>query len=400
MKKYGLYLVIFLFTGVLFARDFSFWAVETDDNSVTECYGESISTITTKDDVEISVSMVRCNEDDYYRVCVDIKNLGNEPFNFSDKCIFAYEGNYDENEWNKMDYLPARDFYEKAKHDATVKTVLAAVSLGLAAIDSGLAPDHFDLPPIVPVPVPSPIGVKKSRNGSRLYKASRSSRHDGDPIWVGLGLMNLFGTLDENEDTLEFLDNHLLFSETIGPDEGYSGIFYLPTDKGPDFKICMQISKDEEIEYYFSRSDRERVLHPFMDTDDNQYAIIFYGGSGNDFYPNTGVDFGFFNKNLGGYFGFGFGYQNGYRYERYALNFDAGLSEKCCPHLWLLFGLGCSAYNETNENDFDYEAEDVYFNIGPEVGLNFIYGFLDFGGKVRYKIHGPLEVELMFGFAF
>lgn len=391
MKKYSLYLALFLFSGILFARDFSFIAVETENNSVTECYGESLSTVTTKDNIEISLSLERCDGGDYYRVCADIKNLGNEPYHFDDKDIYAFAGNYDENQWETLDYLPARQFYEKAEDDATVKTVLAAVALGLAAIDSGLAPDPFDLPIIVPSPVP---------HRTRVYHANRSSHHDGDPVWVGLGLMNLFGTINENEDSLEFLENHLLYSETIGPDEGYSGIFYIPTAKGPDFKITMDISEDESIDFYFSRTDRERVLHPFEDTDENQFAIIFTGGSSNQFYPNIGLDFGFFNKGVGAYFGYSLGYQESYHYLKGAVSFDTGVTDKLCPHLWMTGGVGCTIYIEETQDYYGNDDENVYFDIGPEVGLNAIYGCLDFGCKVRYKIMGPVEFELMFGFAF
>lgn len=399
MKKLSLILTFILFTGALFARDYSFMAVETDNNSVTECYGESVSTIKTEDNIEISVSMDRCQNGNNFRVCVDIKNLGDKDFHFDDDCIKAYYGNFDENEWERMEYLPAREFYEEAQHDATVRTVLASIALGLAAIDSGLAPDPFDFPIIPPPIIPGPIPVGGG-HGTRLYKASRSSHHDGDPVWVGLGLMNLFGTIDENESTLDFLADHLLYSETIGPDEGYSGLFYLPSEKGPDYKITMRLSKTETIEFYFSRTDREKVLHPWMDTDDNQFALLFSVGSSNAFIPHIGCDFGFFNAHTGGYFGYGFGYQESYHYERFEGMLDFGVTEKLCPHLWIMGGAGMSVACETIEDNWGYEKDQYYFSAGPEVGLNVIFGGFDFGGKVRYKIFGPVEFEIMAGFAF
>lgn len=398
MKKYTLLLIIFLCASSLFARDFTFLAVETDKNSVTECYGESISTVKTKDDIEISVSVDRCDDGDNFRVCVDFKNLGDEPFKFDENNIKAYYGNYDEAEWDYMDYVPASEFYEDAKGDAVFRTVFAAVTLGLAAIDSGLAPDPFDFPPLRPAP--SPRVISNGGHGPRVYEAHRSSRHDGDPIWVGLGLINLFGTIDENENTLDYLSNHLLFSEKIGPDEGYSGLFYLPEEKGPDYKISIRVSREETVDFYFSRSDRERVLHPFMDIDENQFAMTFNLGSSTDFNLHFGMDFLFCNKGLGGYFGLGYGNKESYHYLREDILFDGGITDKLCPHLWIIGGIGCTYFEETTRDNDNHRHHHNGFTIGPEVGLNAIYGPLDFGGKVRYKVFGPVEIEVMMGVCF
>lgn len=391
MKKL-LFTILFLFTvGTIYARDYSVSAIKTDNNQVDTYYGESISTVITRNNLEISLS-IKPVEYSELRVCVDIKNLGDETFKFNERNIRSYQGNYDDNTWSETDYVPASVYYEKAEDEAHFKTVMAAIGLGIAAIDAGFAP----LPPEPFIP-----GFSKPRG--RRYEIVG----DGDPAMVGFGLANLFITLNENESTLEYLDHHLLFSAEINPKEGYSGIFFLPAVKGPDYKIRMKIDKEEIIDFYFTRSDKEEILHPWADTDRTKFAFTvnpgfrFESGFGN----SLGMNFLFLTKATGGYFGFDAGYGHSAKYdavEFYSIN--GGVTEKIAPHTWLVGGLGFE-YFETYTSIHGSLSHSRYqssygFAFGPELGMNFNFNWIDFGFNCKYKFAGTAEFSTAIGFAF
>lgn len=397
MKKSLFTVLLLLCCGMLFARDFTVDAIKTDKNDVTTCYGESVATVTTQNNLEISLS-VKPVEDSQLRVCVDIKNLGKETYKFNERNIRSYQGNYDDDSWSETEYIPATQYYEQAEDEAHFKTVMAAVGLGIAAIDAGFAP-------LPPDPFLPGIGHVGPGPRDRHYHVDRG--YHGDPAFVGLGIANLFITLDENEDTLTYLNRHLLFSEEIKADEGYSGIFFLPANKGPDYKIRMKISKEEIVDFYFTRSDKEEILHPWADTDRTKFAFTINPGirieSG--FGESVGMNFLFCTKDVGGYFGFDAGYGNSAKYGSVEfMSVNGGITEKIAPHTWIIGGLGFEyfeAYKPLSSDSAKSRYQSTYgFAAGPEIGMNFIFNWIDFGFNVKYKFMGTAETSLAFGMAF
>lgn len=388
MKRF-LFIAFFItLTCSVFARDYKIKAVETAVNEVAEIYGESVSTVITKDNIEISLSMAPA-KDGEIRVCVDIKNLGDTIYRFDEKDIRAYFGNHDTDNWKASDYVPPTEYYERAENIAEFNTVMAAVGLGLALMDSGFTPNVY---------YRSRPRIRNSRHPRHYTIEPVPHEHYSDPAFVGLGIANLLITLDENESTLDYLKDHLLYSAEIEPNEGYSGIFFIPADKGPDYKISFRIGKGEVIDFIFERSDRERIIHPWADTTDTKVAFTFFPGVqyNTGFVPTFGMNCSWLTKGVGGYFGFSYGEGPIIAYDNTEIvEFGGGITTKLCPHVWFTGGI---SVQYQNMYEGIYCTKSIW-TAGPNLGMNFNFGWIDFGFETKYRLFNDWEASLGLGFA-
>lgn len=388
MKRNILFAILFSLSISLFAREHKIVAVETENNVVTECYNESVSTVRTKDNIEISLSLSLTTENEI-RVCVDIKNLGDSSYRFDERDIRAYFGNHETDMWKESEYVPPTAYYERAEAKAEFNEAMALVGLGIALIDGGFTP-------------PLLYGYRPhSRHGhyTRHYTIEPipQERH-ADPAFVGLGIANLILAFEEGETTLDYLRDHLLYDAEIEPNEGYSGIFFIPADKGPDYKISIRIGKGEVVDFTFERSDRERILHPWADTSDTKVAFTFFPGVqyNNGFIPTGGMNCSWLTKGVGGYFGFSLGEGRVFSYDREKLvEFGGGITTKLCPHVWLTGGLSAE-YIQCIENK---KLIKEIWTAGPDLGMNFNWGWVDLSFETKYRLFNVWEASLGFGFA-
>ncbi|MBK5200923.1 MAG: hypothetical protein JJE21_05245 [Spirochaetaceae bacterium] len=72
--------------------------------------------------------------------------------------------------------------------------------------------------------------------------------------------------LEHNEKSLPFLENQLLYSSRIKPSSNYSGVLYFPVDNNyPDYRVVYKDTINENLNFYYNRSDRAEVLNPWLD---------------------------------------------------------------------------------------------------------------------------------------
>lgn len=105
------------------------------------------------------------------------------------------------------------------------------------------------------------------------------------------------------------------------------------------------------------------------------------------------------------------------QYNRDVLNLNVGATLQLMENVWLLAGCGVDitftnyygsiyAKPKNTSQDYEYYAKGYAadksptFVAVPQIGLNFSYGYLDFGAMYKYNIKEGHMIDLMFGIAF
>ena len=82
----------------------------------------------------------------------------------------------------------------------------------------------------------------------------------------------LFSIAAEASIDLNYLSRNLLFSQVVTPGETVNGIIFINKNLGPDYKICFPVQADEIINFYFTRSDKQSILHASIT---NWNAVVY-----------------------------------------------------------------------------------------------------------------------------
>ncbi len=431
MKKnvFSVFFLVFLIP--VFAREFT----------LSDEAGNPVIFYESQNGLEISVAARNILSERMVRYAVSIKNNSYEDFYFDEKSISVLQGNSGTDSWSYLNYYNAPAYYAMKEAEYNAAAVVAGVGLGLIFLDLLL-----DLHP----------GVYYS---SRGYYAPLSPHRRLRPYdslfatWLDVGISTavISSLMDDFDYNPGHLKNALLFSKKIAPGESESGYFVADVGSGPDYKVRIDISKDEAAEFVFLRSDRKEILYPWSDPKTSRHSFS-YG----IFFPMEGYNFSanyiWGGQPVGSYLSFNaqidgiadsrpLGEVNGsnlvvftdeYYKDRYpkgsasfvpdgksfsdVVGFTAGISVKTVPHTWLLVGCGIDVETlclrgtiKDSSNAVIVENAWVYNSRGnvyavPQVGFNAVFNFLNFGGTFSWRLgegakSGPLYGAFV-GFSF
>ena len=395
MKKSLIYF-LFTFCSFLYAANIKLNAIDDGKVFITDTSSSSTATYVTENHVHVSVMATDANND-LIRLGVQISNNGDENFYFNENSIMAYQGIYEADNWTGINYYPASKYYSSKEYEYGAAVTVAAIGCGVMLVDMMLANDcDNDSKPGREEPSnkrPSNPGKHSSpkRPGHHKYPAPRpgpSKHHNRTNIEITYDFSFLFSIAAEASIDLNYLSRNLLFSQVVKPGETVNGIIFINKNLGPDYKICFPVELDEIISFYFTRSDKQSILHPWKDDKESHSAITVTMGLP---YPER---FGFSYM----YCGVPVGLYAGLNYQLSWINNEStglflGLDFKTAPHTWLMLGYEC---------DFDYSknySDEVKIYSVPQVGLNFIFNVIDFGAMFSYKIGVGPKFDLMFGCA-
>ncbi len=379
MKKSLFFIVLLSLATLGFAKSFEVYATRTFPNVVSDLHGYSTSSITTKNNVVITMAVKRYNASNL-KVYVDIENYGTVPFYFDENQIFAFQGNHEVDKWSMIDYIPATKAFRKIQMDNAgdnkTQKFFAGVSIAFSDLQDKLEDQDVNLP------------FAKDKY-SRIYSLETENENQRI-ILESKRNDDILAKMDSSGTSSNYLKKNLLYSKMVNPMQGYSGIFYLPIGNEPDYKIQIDISPIENSVFYFERSDRWKVLHPFGDNDDSK--LIF--ASGVEISPNSDLK-GFSvyllydAVPLGTYLAIG-PCANSLVFDSHmGIKVSLGFEAKVFPYTWLMAGIGTKFNTYTNE-----------FNIAPQLGFNHVIGPLCIGYSAEYAHTKGLSFNFFIGGTF
>ena len=442
MKKKIFLVVFFAVPVLLFSRDFHLLSIEKSGSEIN-FVDNVVQTEESSSGISVSVSPTTIADGEII-FAFDIRNSGQKNYNFDEKSITFYTGNYEKNEWKILDYQYPSVYLESARAKAITKTVFSAIGLGLSLFNSDIpfVPDFF-LPPLI---LPGLNGLPNVVFSGRFYDYSHSPTFSlFDAALLGAGISGLVEGINEQAHAIPFLEQNLLFSDTIKPENGYFGLVYVPEFYKPDLKIEVRVSSGEVLTFYYTRSDRKYIINPWLDRDYGRFSMAF-GTTIPHFdefnfismYNGTSIGWYFgFNMNFSGYFVEAEGtlYPSGkfrfYSGSSKGLSFtknekqthilgglSTGLTIKTFPYTWLLIGCGFNFYglkyqgNVYNgstliEKNVWLDYDRFYFSPTPQVGVSCLVGPIQVASLFEYRFNyaeytkqSGFNCKLMAGFAF
>lgn len=420
MKRILVFFIsIFSFFSV-FAKDVTLSSIKTSYNEIiTDDKGNQTQTVKTNTGIELQVQAQIVNKDVQFNII--LKNIPYE-YNVSQDCIKTYIGNYNTDIWkettstvrlntNKVDPL----------QDANACLVLATTGFcGLSVLDYYYSNSNRY------------SSTTSTGNGS-VSKSVTIKRPDVNiSISVSPDFVWLYSkALEKNQDAV-----------SLAPTT-YEGSFYIPAEKGPDYRLRIVMSKQEYVDFYFARSDRDDIIKPYKDRSYARHSLMFdmnvpkfdcfgfyyiYSGKPVGFYlgsalhiDNNDID------TLGEISNSNFSNLRVYNFntpcflqditdnEENYINFDLGLTVKTVSNTWLM--LGCSmdfvqkfyygnSYCETPYHEVLFvengwvKDTDWYFYIGPQFGVNLIFNHFDVAATYTYLFGKGPTFDLLVGYSF
>ena len=442
MKRIAYFLILLIVTSSLFAKDFTLSGIETKKNKVTVYKGKSMQTVS---DDNFLISMHATKTSRGIQFSTSITNYSSNDFLFKENCISVYQGIYENNDWEEIDFVPASQYLEQEKRYAQTEEIVSAIALGISAVTSGYS--------VV-------TGSGYSHGQRYTYSAKVYSPADA-AIATTYSFIALDSIQQNNQDYLSYLENNLLFDSVIPAKNNYNGIFVVDERKGPDYKVILKLSPEEKFTFYFTRSDKDEILNPWKDLNRNRHSVVFgispffnhfsayylwsrpkgvglYGGlavrgdsNRKDIILKTSLDDDSINADLEYPNPLNKPYSTKYdwkvEYDENIINYDSfglygGITVKTFPHTWLLAGIGLETvtgnlydaklyyrYTGDSQNpatDYTFyksgwiEDESFKMLFSPQVGVNFILNKFDIGALLSYSIKGKFSFDITAGIAF
>ena len=436
-------ILLFFITANIFARDFELLSINQDSDELN--FSENLVQSQNAQGIEVSISPTTIVDSEII-FAFDIRNESDTTFSFNEKSITFYEGNYEKNDWKRLDYLYPSDYLEAKKSKAITKTVFSAIAMGLSLLNS----DNPFVPPLLlpPLILPGLNGLPNVVFEGRFYNFADSPSFDFfDAALLGAGIGGLIDGIQEQAHDIPFLEQNLLFSDKIKPENGYFGLVYVPEFFKPDLKIEVRISRDETLTYYYSRSDRKYIINPWLDRDYGRYSIVFgtkipHFDEFNFIYMYNGTSIGWylgFNMNFSGYSvesegtlytngkfklssgissSQGFSFSKNENLAHILGGGSTGITIKTVPYTWLLVGCGFNFYElKYQGNVYDgstlieknvwLDYDNFYFSFAPQIGVSCLFGPLQITSLFEYRFNyaentnqSGFNCKLMAGFAF
>ncbi len=134
MKKNIFVLLSLFVSNFLFSYDFGLYSIETDNNVVTVYRGKSMQTVS---DENYLVSMLAAKNSHGIQLSTSITNYSSNDYLFKENSISVYQGIFENNNWEKIEYIPASIYYEQEKRAARTEEIVSAIALGISAANAG-----------------------------------------------------------------------------------------------------------------------------------------------------------------------------------------------------------------------------------------------------------------------
>ena len=105
-------ILLFFITANIFARDFELLSINQDSDELN--FSENLVQSQNAQGIEVSISPTTIVDSEII-FAFDIRNESDTTFSFNEKSITFYEGNYEKNDWKRLDYLYPSDYLEAKK---------------------------------------------------------------------------------------------------------------------------------------------------------------------------------------------------------------------------------------------------------------------------------------------
>jgi hypothetical protein len=366
---------------------FSLKNVETPDNEIYLDRGKAFQVVENSD-VAISMYGKDVVSSDEAAVVVGVSNKSSVyDLDFNDSSINIYGGNVDTNQWNLINNWNANSYYNRAKSESNSRILFTALGGAFRIFNSGYYRSSYRS-----TYYSNGVSITTTyRGGSNVFVSSMIASN------------NMRYVIDNNNRTLSYLENNLLYPTTIKADNSYVGVLYFPVRNDyPDYRIVYSDYNNSDLNFYFNRSDRAEIINPWLDKSRARNSLVFslspnYNKVDLTYYYSNPSLFGFYtgiamynitkdidDMEIGDYMGVG---QN------------IGINLKTIPYTWLLLGLEYSYGYQRSATDPNWSTY-YDFNIGPQIGLNFIINNLDISTKVNWLNDDKSQVLVDVGLGF
>lgn len=440
-------LTVVLISLVSCTTSFGLIAVDTPENTITVERGKVYQSVV-DDDVALILHGKDVYDDNKVSVIVGLSNLTNKTYEFNDSQIEIYTGNVDDNHWEKAGNWDAQSYYQQARKEAGARKFWTGFANAMYVASAALGSTSNST-------VYSP--------GSGYQTISTRTYNPANVAITGmLASQEMDRVVSSNELTLSFLQQNLLYDTQVDPYKNYFGLLLFPVDKNaPDYKLSFRDHSNKTMEFFFSRTDREEIINPWLDKSKSRHSVLFSHAIGKDkmsltysYSKPTGIGwytglslYNMLNKPTvvsGDYYSwwsdtddnFSFDVDpdpsdDHYYYYMYDGSFipdgkkiiqkvgiPIGITIKIVPYWWLT--LGCEISGETkvfyrgslkykyySESVFktysnscyvEDDGDDGYFS--PQVGMNFIINHISANIMLSYTIGDQLYLDLGIGYAF
>lgn len=461
MKKLSIILAGLAIGNIVFAAKVSVSPVKVSYNQITtDNNGKLQQTVIADNGMSVTVGAEL--EDETLKYSLYLDNITDPNYLLRQDCIKTYYGNFEKDEWTENTSSAYSNVQTKnSSSDSEISAAEACVIAGatcLCALTLFEICNSSSSSSSSTRRVSSSSSNKVSRVPSSPAPVRRSTTTVISPAPVFNWIIIDSGTRASNSNTSPNYNNVTPgMTESVSVGSSYAGTFYVPAGVGPDYRVRFIVSKNEYIDFYFSRSDRDNVANPLKDRNYGRHSLLLSCGIPD--FNRFGAYYIYSGKTVGVYTGLSIQSQdwdlqnaaymvNGFnnltvedfvRYPTgendynctYRLNpnsiddsktvtdivdFTLGLTVKTVPHTWLMIGcgldIGMNHYYGTIEGSANGNAYEVLYEGGyvqdnmpvfaaaPQIGVNLIFDHLDFAATYQYSFIDGSKFDLMIGIAF
>ena len=320
---------------------------------------------------------------------VSLASIDEASHDFTETNIALYGGNFEKGDWTLIDRWDSQVFKRDEQKKANAAIIANTILGTLFVIDAILNPDntefYFEYPAY-------PYYHHYGRHGY-WYSYGPGFTVSGSGA-IGAGFMAL-STIESNivlsqlsEMYQAELDRSMLQSTVITPAKAAVGtVTFTDIPKHPDYKLVYN-DGTSDMQFTFSRSDREEILHPWRDKSYTQLAVNYGYTFGT---RRNSVTFSLLApKYLGGFFGVSFYPPIGDLPMKGTAGGLFGLNWKVAPHTWLQAGLEIYDIDDTDD-----------IGLLALAGFNFCFNWISLYGGAVYDVNAKaLHAETALGVSF
>lgn len=351
--------------------------------------------IVTEREGDIAVSIISEHEDSYHKHSIQIANSRNEMVSFNDQNIRMYQGDYRKKTWEPITVYTAEEYYSKIQRSNNITAVLLALSAIANSATAGQSTSYTS-------------GSYSSYSGLGSGRFSVYTR-TYDPAAAYLqqqaAQQQLMSFVSNSEAQLDNLENCLLYSSDIPPETTYCGIVYSKAEKGPDYKLTLEID-NSDFDFYYFRDDREEIVHPYGEKHRPQHAVYY----ANESERPWGIGYGYYSLKTGFNVFLEFSYPDYGEYgtpsyesidvngevdgigeysltgETLEQGYTLGvkINQKVSPHTWTSWGIGFDIdrtchlaehfYSTGTYWDTRWINGDPTLSLSPRIGVDLLWG--------------------------
>lgn len=442
MKKLIMILAVLALENMVFAAKTSISPVKVSYNQISsDSDGNLLQTVISDNGMSVTVGAELENDTIKYKLYLD--NISDPNYLMRQDCIRTFYGNFDKDEWIENTYSAyANTSVPATTSSDEISTAEACLIAGATCLCALTLAEICD----ATTSTSSSRRVSSSSKVSRTPSVSPSRRTTTvvTPVpvfnWIIVDTDRSSNSSSVNKNVSTTTTN---LTSGVRTGSSYTGTFYVPAGNGPDYKVRFTVSKNEYIDFYFSRSDRDSLVNPLKDRTYGRHSLLVSMGIPD--VKRLGGYYLYSGKTVGAYGGFtlwsddwtvydigtiqNFDINNvtltrSNYYDSYRLvnidddklvtdlfNFSGGLTIKTFPHTWLLVGCGLDiATNhfygrvldaENNEVDSGYILDtEPILAAAPQVGINLILDHFDIAATYQYSFYNGHRFDIMFGIAF